>query len=68
MIRLTRLNGTDIVINLDLIKFIEATPDTMISLSTGDKIIVREPVDEVVEQAIQFKRLVSMTVMKALEI
>ena len=68
MIRLTRLNGKEIVINLDLIKFIESTPDTMISLSTGEKVIVKEPVDEILERAIQFKRLVNMTVMKALEI
>jgi len=51
MIEVTRLNGLPVVINADLIKFVEATPDTLISLTTGEKIMVREPVDLVTERA-----------------
>ncbi len=42
MIEVTRLNGTKILINPDLIEFIEETPDTVISFTTGRKIIVKE--------------------------
>lgn len=56
MIKLTKLNGQEIVVNVDLIKFIEATPDTLLTLSTGDKLPVREGVELVVEKVIEFKR------------
>jgi flagellar protein FlbD len=42
MIDLTRLNGHPIVVNCDLIKFVEATPDTTLTLLTGERLIVRE--------------------------
>ena len=42
MIEITKLNGTRILINPDLIEIIESTPDTVISLTTGRKIIVKE--------------------------
>jgi len=51
MIEVTRLNGLPVVVNADLIKFVEATPDTLISLTTGEKIMVREPVELVTERA-----------------
>jgi flagellar protein FlbD len=54
MIKLTRLNGSEIVINAELIETIEATPDTVISLTTGRKFVVHEPVDEVIEQAVAY--------------
>ncbi|MFC1606765.1 flagellar FlbD family protein [Candidatus Latescibacterota bacterium] len=56
MIHITRLNKSEMVINADLIEFIEATPDTILTLTTGQKIIVREKVEEVVDKVIQFKR------------
>ncbi|MGV3525321.1 MAG: flagellar FlbD family protein [Candidatus Sericytochromatia bacterium] len=56
MIHLTRLNGQDIVVNVDLIKFIEAMPDTLLTLSTGDKLPVTESVDEVIQRVVSFKR------------
>ena len=46
MIDLTRLNGHRVVVNCDLIKFAEATPDTTLTLVTGDRLIVRESCDE----------------------
>jgi len=54
MIRLTRLQGQEIVVNAGLIEFIEATPDTVISLATGRKIMVRESVDEVIDRVVAY--------------
>jgi len=56
MITLTRLDGRVIVLNADLIKMIESTPDTIITLVNGDTMIVREPVDDVVEKSIDYAR------------
>jgi flagellar protein FlbD len=56
MIHLSRLNGKPFVLNADLIKFVEATPDTVISLTTGEKIMVAEDVDTVVQRAIEYGR------------
>lgn len=56
MILLTRLNGRTFVLNAELIRMIEATPDTLIWLSDGDSVRVRESVDEVVEKAVDYKR------------
>ncbi|MBD3257677.1 flagellar protein FlbD, partial [candidate division GN15 bacterium] len=59
MIRVTRINDSDLVINADLIEFVEAIPETMISLTTGKKIMVQETVDEVIERVAAFKRQAS---------
>jgi flagellar protein FlbD len=59
MIRLTRLNHASLVLNSDLIEHIEATPDTVISLTTGQKIMVRESAGEVVERVIAFRRTIT---------
>ena len=56
MIHLTRLNQVQIVVNSDLIEHIEMTPDTVIALTTGQKILVRETADEVVDRVIRFRR------------
>ncbi len=56
MIKVTRLNDTDLVINADLIEFVESIPDTIISLTTGKKIMVKESTDEIIERVAQFKR------------
>ncbi len=58
MIEVTRLNGLPVVINADLIKFIEATPDTLISLTSGEKIMVREPVSLVTERVLKYRHQV----------
>ena len=52
MIELTRLNGRPMVLNSDLIKTAEASPDTMLTLINGEKLIVREPIDEVEERVL----------------
>ncbi len=56
MINLQLINGTEIVLNSDLIEFMEATPDTIISLSNGKKMIVKESVEEVVDRVVEFRR------------
>jgi len=56
MITVTRLDDRIVVVNAELIKMIESTPDTIITLLNGDSIIVRESVDEVVSRAIDYAR------------
>lgn len=56
MIEVTRLDGTRFVINSDLIEFVETTPDTVLTLITHKKLVVREPADEVVRQVVAYKR------------
>jgi flagellar protein FlbD len=58
MIRLTRLNQTPVVVNSDLIEHIESTPDTVIALTTGQKILVLETADEVIGRVVEFRRAV----------
>ena len=58
MIKVTRLSGDEIVVNADLIEFVEATPDTLITLTTGKKLMVREPVDAVVERTVVYRHRV----------
>ena len=55
MITVTRLNDSKLVINSDLIEFVEAIPDTIISLTTGKKIMVKESPDEVIELVASFR-------------
>ncbi|MCZ2079239.1 MAG: flagellar FlbD family protein [Bryobacteraceae bacterium] len=61
MVQLTRLNHLPLVINSDLIEYIEATPDTVITLITGQKIMVLETSNEVVEQIVRFRRRIVET-------
>ena len=58
MIQLTRLNNLGLLVNCDLIKFVETAPDTVLTLTSGEKIVVRERPEEVMEKIIQFKRLI----------
>jgi len=55
MIDLTRLNGRRIIVNCDLIKFAEATPDTTLTLLSGEKLIVMESCDELTLRAATFR-------------
>jgi flagellar protein FlbD len=58
MIHLTRLNQAPLVVNADLIEHIEMNPDTVIALTTGQKILVRESANEIIEKVIAFRRSV----------
>jgi flagellar protein FlbD len=68
MIKLTRLNGQAIVVNADLIKFLEATPDTLLTLSNGEKLMVKESIETVMESFILFRRQSLEPVVRPLEI
>jgi flagellar protein FlbD len=63
MIQLTRLNNHPLVVNSDLIKFVEQAPDTVITLVNGDKIVVRESAQNVLERVVQFRRSVLQGIM-----
>lgn len=58
MIELTKLNGTEFSINPDLIEIVESTPDTVITLTTGRKLIVKESRQEVKNLVLLYKRAV----------
>ncbi len=58
MIQLTRLNHVPLVLNSDLIEHIEVTPDTVITLSSGQKIMVLEAAEDVVARVVAFRRSV----------
>jgi flagellar protein FlbD len=58
MIHLTRLNHEDVLVNSDLIVLVEANPDTVISLTTGERVRVLETLPELTQRVVDFKRLV----------
>jgi flagellar protein FlbD len=58
VIQLTRLNNEPLTVNSDLIKFVEGAHDTVLTLINGEKIVVRERVEQVIERVIQFRRAV----------
>jgi len=59
MIRLTRINHVPLVLNSDLIEHVEITPDTVIAMTSGQKFMVLESADEVIERVIGFRRTIS---------
>jgi len=59
MIKVTRLNGKELVINADLIETVEATPDTIITLTTNSKFMVKETPEEIVDKVVEYKRRIS---------
>jgi flagellar protein FlbD len=63
MIQLTRLNNHPLAVNSDLIKFVEQAPDTVITLVNGEKIVVRESAQDVLERVVQFRRSVLQGIM-----
>jgi len=60
MIRLTRLNNRPLVVNSDLIKFIENAPDTVITLVSGEKIVVLETAQEVINSIVEYRQQLRM--------
>ncbi|MDP8207007.1 MAG: flagellar FlbD family protein [Candidatus Electryonea clarkiae] len=58
MIRVTRLDASELMVSSDMIEFIESTPDTILTLTDGKKIIVRENPDEILDRIIIFRRRV----------
>ena len=58
MIQLTKLNNQPFAVNADLIKFVEQAPDTVLTLISGEKIVVRENAEEVIRRIVEFRRVV----------
>ncbi len=56
MVKITRLNGSILVVNADMIEFLEATPDTIVTLSTGRKVVAKESIDELIDKVVEYKR------------
>ena len=65
MIHLRRLNGKEFVMNCELIKFIESTPDTLVSLTTGEKIMVKESVEEVIRATVRYRQWIAQAPLDA---
>jgi flagellar protein FlbD len=59
MIRVTRLNSSSLILNSDLIEHIEVIPDTVITLTTGQSLRVRESADELVQRIVEFRRSIN---------
>ena len=60
MIKVTRLNGQALVVNADLIEFVEEIPDTIVSLTTGKKIMVKEDSDQIIDKVAAYRRSSAM--------
>jgi flagellar protein FlbD len=56
MIKLTQLNGEGFVLNAELIRYVEHKPDTIITLTSGERLIVHESVDEVMDRAVRYQQ------------
>jgi flagellar protein FlbD len=67
MIRLTKINHVDVVINSDLIEHIETTPDTVLTLTSGQKIMVLESPDEIVDRVVAFRKRIGKHMTEAVE-
>jgi flagellar protein FlbD len=59
MIELTRTNSRKIILNSELIEFIEATPDIIITMTTGTKVLVKDSVEEIIKKIIDYKRKIN---------
>lgn len=56
MIKLTRLDGEAFVLNAELIRYVERRPDTFITLTSGERIVVTESLDEVIDRAVRYQQ------------
>jgi flagellar protein FlbD len=56
MIKLSHLDGEPFVLNAELIRYVEARPDTFVTLTTGERLVVRETMDEVIERAVRYQQ------------
>ena len=60
MIKLTRLDGNPFILNADLIRYVEQRPDTYVTLVSGERIVVREEMDRVVDLAVDYQQRKAM--------
>jgi flagellar protein FlbD len=61
MIKLTRLDGESFLLNADLIRYVEHRPDTFITLTAGDVMVVKESMDDVMDRAVRYQQLKHLT-------
>jgi len=59
MIQLTKINGQPIVLNADMIEYMEETPDTVITLANNDKVVVSDRMTEIIDKVVCYRRLIS---------
>ena len=67
MIKVTRIKGKEYFVNADLIQFIEETPDTVLTLTTGQKVVVTETAEQVVDKLIKHKQEIYLGLPKVLQ-
>jgi flagellar protein FlbD len=58
MIRLHRLNGSEVIVNAELVESVEAHPDTVIVLATGNRFVIKESVSEVIQRVVDYRKTV----------
>ena len=56
MILLTKINNAQVAVNCDMIQHVEETPDTVITLGNGDKVVVKERMSEIIEKIVEYRR------------
>ena len=59
MIKVTRLNDSVLVINVEMIQSVQATPDTVITFTNHDRLMVKEPVEEISQRIAEYQRSVN---------
>jgi flagellar protein FlbD len=58
MIILTKINKAPIAVNADLIEYVEETPDTVVTMTNNDKVVVRESLEEIIEKVVHYRRMI----------
>lgn len=64
MIHVTRINHVPLVLNSDLIEHVETTPDTVVSLTTGQKFVVLESAEEIIRRVVAFRREIRLPILE----
>ena len=59
MIKVTRLNDSTLLLNVDMIQSLQATPDTVITLTNNNRILVKEPIEEVSQKIVEYQRAIN---------
>ena len=68
MIKVTRLNNTEIIVNAERIQSVQATPDTLITFTNKDRLMVKEPVEELSRRILDYRRMVFQNQVSAVDI
>lgn len=66
MIKITKMNGENIYLNAELIESVQSRPDTLITLTTGNKIMVKEEVSQVIERIREYRKEINAAAIKKL--